>query len=118
MSFEDWSEYLFNKIYNKIGDDIFDLGIYANKNFTWTFFQKKYKEYTKNEVQWNSKLNYEGEAGIIYINKNLHYKLDFQQLSYNPNITIDIVNQNPYEYWNKDVLKFTFRSLNSQKSQM
>jgi hypothetical protein len=87
MSFEDWSEYLFNKIYNKIGDDIFDLGIYANKNFTWIFFQKKYKE---------------------YINKNPHYKLDFQQLSYNPNITIDIVNQNHYEYWNKDVLKFNF----------
>ena len=41
MIYEEWSEYLFNKIYDKIGDDIFDLGISANKNFTWNFFVKK-----------------------------------------------------------------------------
>lgn len=37
MIFEDWSEYLFNKI----GDNIFDLGISSNKNLTWIFFSKK-----------------------------------------------------------------------------
>lgn len=78
MLFEDWSEYLFNKIYNKFGDDIFDLGICTNKNLNWNFFEK-----------YNKKWNYE-------------------QMSYNPNITIEIVNNNLLKNWNKDALKINF----------
>lgn len=78
MIYEEWSEYLFNKIYDKIGDDIFDLGISANKNFTWNFFERK-------KYNWN-----------------------YQHMSFNPNITVDIVNNNLDKNWNNDFLKINY----------
>jgi hypothetical protein len=78
MLFEEWSKYLFNIIYNKIGDDIFELGICSNKNFNWEFFEN-------NNYNWN-----------------------YEQMSYNPNITVDIVNNYYYKNWNKDLLSYNF----------
>lgn len=78
MNYENWCEYLFTKIYNKCGDDIFELGISSNKNFTWNFFQK-------NNYNWN-----------------------YQQISFNPNITINIVDNNLDKNWNQNILKINY----------
>jgi hypothetical protein len=56
MLFEEWSKYLFNIIYNKIGDDIFELGICSNKNFNWEFFENNNYNWNYEQIIWNKML--------------------------------------------------------------
>lgn len=80
-TFDDWSEYLYNLLFEKINnkfniDKTFIYNkIYSNKNFNLNFF-----------------------------NKDSELKIDYELLSYNPNITFEYIVENKYFLWNDKIL--------------
>ncbi len=84
-TFEDWTEFLYENLLQKINNKFnveneysFILNICSNKNFDLIFF-KKHPE----------------------------LRIDYQLLSYNPNITLDYIVENKYCFWNDVVLNKT-----------
>ena len=78
MIFEDWSDYLISKLFNKFGNKIYELGISSNKNITWNYIEN-------NSKNWN-----------------------YKHMSFNPNITFNVVLNNPYKDWNLEALSHIF----------
>ena len=85
-TFDDWSEYLYKLLQKKI-NNIFSLekkifihdNIFSNKNFNINFFLK-----------------------------HPELKIDYNLLSYNPNVTYEYIVENKYFLWNKIILNKRF----------
>ena len=70
-----WSEYFYNKLYEKFGNKLLSSNIELNKNLDWNFFMKN------TDIKWS-----------------------YRTMSLNPNITWDIILENKDKNWDETLL--------------
>jgi hypothetical protein len=92
---EKWSDYFFETLHKKIGKSIFNIHYEFNKNFDF-YFLKKINTYLDHEkISWNPNLTWD----IVFENKDIRW--DECYLSFNPGTNTRDFFENEKDYKNK-----------------